>query len=110
MRLAQINLDGTGVSLMGIASLLSATNIGSIRASNTRAIPLDEVSDEELEAQWASAPPVELHVLYLSSPFTPAADCFSPWNMLPPGSPGNGVTQTLFQFQLQLVPLTCQSR
>ncbi|XP_018549197.1 uncharacterized protein si:ch73-173p19.1 [Lates calcarifer] len=47
MRLAQVNLDGTGVSLMGIANLLSFTNISSIRASNTRAIPPDEVSDEE---------------------------------------------------------------
>ncbi|XP_041824644.1 uncharacterized protein si:ch73-173p19.1 [Melanotaenia boesemani] len=51
MHLAQVNLDGTGVSLMGIASLLSLTNISSIRASNTRAIPPDEVSDEEWEAQ-----------------------------------------------------------
>ncbi len=51
MHLAQVNLDGTGVSLIGIASLLSFTNIGSIRASNTRAIPPDEVSDEEWEAQ-----------------------------------------------------------
>lgn len=51
MRLAQVNLDGTGVSLMGIASLLSLTNISSIRASNTRTIPSDDVSDEEWEAQ-----------------------------------------------------------
>ncbi|XP_071340975.1 uncharacterized protein [Trachinotus anak] len=51
MRLAQVNLDGTGVSLMGIASLLSLSNISSIRASNTRTIPPDEVSDEEWEAQ-----------------------------------------------------------
>ncbi|XP_039983584.1 uncharacterized protein si:ch73-173p19.1 [Xiphias gladius] len=51
VRLAQVNLDGTGVSLMGIASLLSFTNISSIRASNTRAVPPDEVSDEEWEAQ-----------------------------------------------------------
>ncbi|XP_026148300.1 uncharacterized protein LOC113121753 isoform X2 [Mastacembelus armatus] len=50
MHLAQVNLDGTGVTLMGLASLLSFTNIGSIRASNTRTIPLDEVSDEEWEA------------------------------------------------------------
>uniref|UniRef100_A0A3Q0SV66 Si:ch73-173p19.1 n=1 Tax=Amphilophus citrinellus TaxID=61819 RepID=A0A3Q0SV66_AMPCI len=42
MRLAQVNLDGTGVSLMGIASLLSFTNISSIRASNTRTIPPDD--------------------------------------------------------------------
>ncbi|XP_061569904.1 uncharacterized protein si:ch73-173p19.1 [Cololabis saira] len=51
MPLAQINLDGTGVSLMGIANLLTSTNISSIRASNTHTIPLDEVSDEEWEAQ-----------------------------------------------------------
>ncbi|XP_074477765.1 uncharacterized protein LOC141759525 [Sebastes fasciatus] len=51
MHLAQVNLDGTGVSLMGIANLLSFTNISSIRASNTRSIPSDEVSDEEWEAQ-----------------------------------------------------------
>uniref|UniRef100_A0A3B5AFR2 Uncharacterized LOC103363515 n=1 Tax=Stegastes partitus TaxID=144197 RepID=A0A3B5AFR2_9TELE len=50
MHLAQVNLDGTGVSLMGIASLLSFTNISSIRASNTRIISVDEVSDEEWEA------------------------------------------------------------
>lgn len=47
MRLAQVNLDGTGVSLTGIASLLSLTNIGSVRATNTRTIPLDDVSDED---------------------------------------------------------------
>ncbi|XP_045910362.1 uncharacterized protein si:ch73-173p19.1 isoform X1 [Micropterus dolomieu] len=51
MHLAQVNMDGTGVTLMGIASLLSFTNISSIRASNTRTIPPDEVSDEEWEAQ-----------------------------------------------------------
>ncbi|XP_034718110.1 uncharacterized protein si:ch73-173p19.1 [Etheostoma cragini] len=51
MHLAQVNLDGTGVSPMGIASLLSLTNISSIRASNTRSIPPDQVSDEEWEAQ-----------------------------------------------------------
>uniref|UniRef100_A0A673CF51 Uncharacterized LOC115410964 n=1 Tax=Sphaeramia orbicularis TaxID=375764 RepID=A0A673CF51_9TELE len=50
MHLAQVNLDGTGVSLLGIANLLSLTNISSIRASNTRTIPPDEVSDEEWEA------------------------------------------------------------
>lgn len=51
MPLAQVNLDGTGVSLIGIASLLTFTNISSIRASNTRTISPDEVSDEEWEAQ-----------------------------------------------------------
>lgn len=49
MHLAHVNLDGTGVSLAGIADLLTATNISSIRASNTRTLPLDEVSDEEWE-------------------------------------------------------------
>ncbi|XP_061877404.1 uncharacterized protein LOC133630110 [Entelurus aequoreus] len=47
MHLTQVNLDGTGVSLAGIASLLSSTRISSIRASNTRVIPLNDVSDEE---------------------------------------------------------------
>uniref|UniRef100_A0A1A8SI23 Uncharacterized protein n=1 Tax=Nothobranchius rachovii TaxID=451742 RepID=A0A1A8SI23_9TELE len=51
MRLSQVNLDSTGVSLMGVAGLLSVTSISSIRASNTRSIPPDEVSDEEWEAQ-----------------------------------------------------------
>ncbi|XP_034562595.1 uncharacterized protein si:ch73-173p19.1 [Notolabrus celidotus] len=51
MHLAQVNLDGTGVSLIGIANLLSFTNISSIRASNTRTISPDDVSDEEWEAQ-----------------------------------------------------------
>ncbi|XP_008306425.1 F-box protein At3g58530-like [Cynoglossus semilaevis] len=51
MHLAQVNLDRTGVSLTGIANLLSFTNIISIRASNPRTIPLDEVSDEEWEAE-----------------------------------------------------------
>ncbi|CAJ1082552.1 uncharacterized protein si:ch73-173p19.1 [Xyrichtys novacula] len=51
MHLAQVNLDGTGVSLVGIANLLSFTNISSIRASNTRNISPDDVSDEEWEAQ-----------------------------------------------------------
>lgn len=50
MHLAQVNLDGTGVTLMGIANLLSLTNISSIRASNTRVIPTDEVSDEEFQS------------------------------------------------------------
>lgn len=50
MRLAQVNLDGTGVSLTGIASLLTPTNISSVRASNTRVIPLDDVSDEEWDS------------------------------------------------------------
>lgn len=51
MHLAHVNLDGTGVSLAGVADLLTLKNISSIRASNTRSIPLDDVSDEEWEAQ-----------------------------------------------------------
>lgn len=51
MHLTQVNLDGTGVSLLGIVNLLSLTNISSIRASNTRTIPLDDVSDEDFEAE-----------------------------------------------------------
>ncbi|XP_077592622.1 uncharacterized protein LOC144209928 [Stigmatopora nigra] len=47
MHLTQVNLDNTGVTLMGVASLLASTCISSIRASNVRTIPLDEVSDEE---------------------------------------------------------------
>ncbi|XP_061613582.1 uncharacterized protein si:ch73-173p19.1 isoform X1 [Phyllopteryx taeniolatus] len=50
MRLTQVNLDGTGVSLSGIAGLLASTHISSIRASNTRAVPLDDVSDDDWEA------------------------------------------------------------
>ncbi|KAF7667984.1 hypothetical protein LDENG_00037520 [Lucifuga dentata] len=49
MHLAQVNLDCTGVTLLGIANLLYFANISSIRASHTHTIPLDEVSDEELE-------------------------------------------------------------
>ncbi|KAM9775260.1 uncharacterized protein si:ch73-173p19.1 [Syngnathus typhle] len=49
MRLTQVNLDGTGVSLTGIAALLASTHISSIRASNTRAVPIDDVSDDEWE-------------------------------------------------------------
>lgn len=51
MHLAHVNLDGTGVSLAGVADLLTLKNISSIRASNTRSIPLDDVSDEEWETQ-----------------------------------------------------------
>ncbi|XP_077410640.1 uncharacterized protein LOC144040368 isoform X2 [Vanacampus margaritifer] len=50
MRLTQVNLDGTGVSLTGIAGLLASTHISSIRASNTRAVPIDDVSDDDWEA------------------------------------------------------------
>lgn len=50
MHLAQVNLDATGVTLQGIASLLSLTNISSIRASNTHIISQDDISDEEFES------------------------------------------------------------
>ncbi|XP_058486395.1 uncharacterized protein si:ch73-173p19.1 [Solea solea] len=51
MHLARVNLDFTGVSLIGIANLLSFSNISNIQACHTRTIPPDEVSDEEWEAQ-----------------------------------------------------------
>ncbi|XP_041103536.1 uncharacterized protein si:ch73-173p19.1 [Polyodon spathula] len=48
MRLNQVNLDNTGVTLSGIANLISSCpDIINIRASNLRALPHDEVSDEE---------------------------------------------------------------
>ncbi|KAM9333673.1 uncharacterized protein KZ484_018676 isoform 1-T3 [Pholidichthys leucotaenia] len=47
IHLAQVNLDGTAVSITGIASLVSCTNISHIRVSNTHPIPLEDVSDEE---------------------------------------------------------------
>ncbi|XP_066572316.1 uncharacterized protein LOC136762205 [Amia ocellicauda] len=48
MRLSQVNLDGTGVTLTGIANLLSSCpNIASIRASHTRALLPDQVSDDD---------------------------------------------------------------
>uniref|UniRef100_A0A3Q2YGA6 Si:ch73-173p19.1 n=1 Tax=Hippocampus comes TaxID=109280 RepID=A0A3Q2YGA6_HIPCM len=50
MRLTQVNLDGTGVSLAGVAGLLACAHISSIRASNTRVVPIDDVSDDDGEA------------------------------------------------------------
>ncbi|XP_030625124.1 uncharacterized protein LOC115808026 [Chanos chanos] len=48
MRLNQVNLDGTGVTLAGIANLISGcTHLTSVRASHTRAIPPDQLSDDE---------------------------------------------------------------
>ncbi|KAJ8418697.1 hypothetical protein AAFF_G00001960 [Aldrovandia affinis] len=50
MHLSQVNLDGTGVTLSGIANLISSCpHITSIRASHTRAIPPDQVSDDDLQ-------------------------------------------------------------
>ncbi|XP_055785020.1 uncharacterized protein LOC129859358 isoform X3 [Salvelinus fontinalis] len=47
MCLTQVNLDGSGVTLSGIANLVaSCPHITSIRASNPRAIPPDQVSDD----------------------------------------------------------------
>ncbi|XP_059391174.1 uncharacterized protein LOC132124251 [Carassius carassius] len=48
MQLSQVNLDGTGVTLIGIANLISACpHLISIRASQTRAIPPDQQSDDD---------------------------------------------------------------
>ncbi|KAJ8375115.1 hypothetical protein SKAU_G00056950 [Synaphobranchus kaupii] len=50
MHLSQVNLDWTGVTLSGFASLISSCpHITSIRASHTRAIPPDQVSDDDDE-------------------------------------------------------------
>ncbi|XP_048870237.1 uncharacterized protein si:ch73-173p19.1 [Brienomyrus brachyistius] len=54
MHLSQVNLDGTGVSLQGIANFISSCpNVASIRASHTRAIAPDQVSDDEDDADIA---------------------------------------------------------
>ncbi|XP_028826426.1 uncharacterized protein LOC114784840 [Denticeps clupeoides] len=51
IRLSQINLDGSGVTLMGVASLISSCPcLTSVRASHTRAIPPDQVSDDDCDA------------------------------------------------------------
>ncbi|XP_072513103.1 uncharacterized protein [Salminus brasiliensis] len=48
MRLNQLNLDGTGVTLEGVASLISACpHLTSVRASNTLSIPPDQQSDDD---------------------------------------------------------------
>lgn len=48
MQLSQVNLDGTGVTLVGIANLISACHhLTSVRASHTRAIPPDQQSDDD---------------------------------------------------------------
>uniref|UniRef100_A0A8B9KAV3 Si:ch73-173p19.1 n=1 Tax=Astyanax mexicanus TaxID=7994 RepID=A0A8B9KAV3_ASTMX len=48
MRLNQVNLDGTGVTLEGVANLISACpHLTSVRASNIRSIPLDQQSDND---------------------------------------------------------------
>ncbi|RXN24691.1 F-box LRR-repeat 13 [Labeo rohita] len=50
MQLSQVNLDGTGVTLAGIANLISACpHLTSVRASHTRAIPPDQQSDDDDE-------------------------------------------------------------
>lgn len=49
MRLAHVSLDSTGITQSGISSLMSCANLGSVRASVTRSIPREEVSDEEWE-------------------------------------------------------------
>ncbi|XP_061093494.1 uncharacterized protein si:ch73-173p19.1 isoform X1 [Conger conger] len=51
MALSQVNLDWTGVTLSGFAAFVSACpHIASIRASHTRAIPPDQVSDDDADA------------------------------------------------------------
>ncbi|XP_016146803.1 uncharacterized protein [Sinocyclocheilus grahami] len=48
MQLSQVNLDGTGVTLVGIANLISACpHLTSVRASQTRAIPPEQQSDDD---------------------------------------------------------------
>ncbi|XP_051543477.1 uncharacterized protein LOC127434637 isoform X2 [Myxocyprinus asiaticus] len=48
MQLSQVNLDGTGVTLVGIANLISACpHLTSVRASHTRAIPPEQQSDDD---------------------------------------------------------------
>ncbi|XP_031440137.1 uncharacterized protein si:ch73-173p19.1 isoform X2 [Clupea harengus] len=47
-QLSQINLDSSGVSLVGVANLISSCPLlTSVRASHTRAIPPDQVSDDD---------------------------------------------------------------
>ncbi|KPP61433.1 hypothetical protein Z043_120468, partial [Scleropages formosus] len=48
MHLNQVNLDGTGVTLSGITNYVSSCpHVISIRASQTRAIPPEQVSDDD---------------------------------------------------------------
>ncbi|XP_066533589.1 uncharacterized protein si:ch73-173p19.1 [Hoplias malabaricus] len=48
MKLLQVNLDGTGVTLEGVTNLIAASpHLSSIRASNTLRIPPDQQSDDE---------------------------------------------------------------
>ncbi|KAJ8010161.1 hypothetical protein DPEC_G00072110 [Dallia pectoralis] len=52
MRLNQLNLDCSGVTHSGIANLIaSCPNITSIRASHTRVIPPEQVSDDDGDGQ-----------------------------------------------------------
>jgi len=47
VHLAQVNLDGTGVTPAGVANLLTLSHVVSVRASNVRAIAPDDVSDDD---------------------------------------------------------------
>ncbi|XP_076868405.1 uncharacterized protein LOC143519155 [Brachyhypopomus gauderio] len=48
MRLSQVNLDGTGVTLEGVSELVTACpHLTSVRASNTRTIPAEQQSDDD---------------------------------------------------------------
>ncbi|KAM8881523.1 uncharacterized protein ACB058_001684 isoform 1-T1 [Synchiropus picturatus] len=51
MHLAYVSLDSTGITLSGITSLMGCTNLCNVRASVTRVIPREQVSDEEWEEQ-----------------------------------------------------------
>lgn len=47
-QLSQVNLDSSGVTLVGVANLISSCPLlTSVRASHTRVIPLDQVSDDD---------------------------------------------------------------
>ncbi|KAG5268465.1 hypothetical protein AALO_G00212890 [Alosa alosa] len=47
-QLSQINLDSSGVTLVGVANLISSCPLlTSVRASHTRVIPMDQVSDDD---------------------------------------------------------------
>ncbi|XP_063062726.1 uncharacterized protein si:ch73-173p19.1 isoform X2 [Engraulis encrasicolus] len=47
-KLSQINLDGSGVTLVGVANLISCCPLlTSVRASHIRSIPPDQLSDDE---------------------------------------------------------------
>uniref|UniRef100_A0A4W4GXM4 Uncharacterized protein n=1 Tax=Electrophorus electricus TaxID=8005 RepID=A0A4W4GXM4_ELEEL len=53
MRLSQVNLDGTGVTLQGIGDLIATCpHLTSVRANNIRTIPPEQQSDDEDGANY----------------------------------------------------------